>query len=155
MTRPLIYQKKVFREVALGVLSHLVGGFSGNLGTQLVEALLRETRIGNEIDIRVEEAIASLKKTSETIESLERVVQERATRLGKLREDHERFTQLAKMSEEQANALLLQLRQTIGLEAKRERVVALFINLIAGLIVFVLGVILSHPITRWLGGIFR
>lgn len=54
---------------------------------------------------------------------------------------------LASIKEEEAKALLKQLEETLNQGQSRERWIALGINIVAGLLVFLLGVFLS-PLVR-------
>ena len=62
----------------------------------------------------MDEAVASLKKSSETVRLLERDLTGRTERLQKLRTEHAKLTELTKISQEQAKALADLLQQTIG-----------------------------------------
>lgn len=99
-----------------------------------------------ELDRQVIEAIESLKSSSELISKLENGLQERADKLSDLRTEYERYTELAEIEEEKVAALVKQLELTLGKSQSKERWVALGINLFAGLVIFVLGVIFSDPL---------
>ena len=55
------------------------------------------------------------------------------------------------MEEDKARALIQQLELSLGKTRNRERWVSLLISLIAGIIVFILGILLSPIIRTWLG----
>jgi chromosome segregation ATPase len=139
-------------DAALQLVLRMVPIVPANEFWGLIEALRKSN---SDIDKQVDEAVASLKKSSETVRLLERDLTERTERLQKLRTEHANLTELTKISQEQAKALADLLQQTIGKGNRKERVIALFINLFAGAVIFVIGVVFSAPITRWIGGMFR
>ena len=69
--------------------------------------------------------------------------------LEKLREEHEKYSQLAQIEAKKAEALLKQVEITLGREQKKERWVALAMHLSVGLIFFVLGVLASDSFKAW------
>jgi len=79
---------------------------------------------------------------------------ERSALLEKLKAEHKRLSELSTITKEQTAALSEALRETIGSSTRKERGVSLLINLIAGVIVFIVGVIFGPALTRWLGTIF-
>ena len=58
----------------------------------------------------------------------------------KLKTEYERYQQLATVEEGKAKALIEQMQLTLGAGRSRERWIALVINIVAGTIVFILGV---------------
>jgi DNA-binding transcriptional regulator YbjK len=143
---------KAVGDAALQLVLRMVPLVPANEFWGLIEALRKSN---SDIDKQVDEAIASLKKSSETVRLLERDLTERTERLQKLRTEHANLTELTKISHEQAKALADLLQQTIGKGNRKERVIALFINLFAGAVIFVVGVVFAAPITGWIGGMFR
>jgi chromosome segregation ATPase len=107
-----------------------------------------------DIDKDVEDAITAIRKSSELIISLENKLAERSALLEKLKNEHKRLSELTSITKEQTAALSEALRETIGTATRRERAVSLLINLIAGVIVFLLGVVFGPRLTAWLGGLF-
>ncbi len=109
--------------------------------------LLRDVKRSQvDVDSQVTEAIESIQKTSTLVTRLEESLKERASKLEHLQQEHERYSQLAEMEATKAQALLKQIETTLGKNAGKERWVAFGINIIAGLIIFVLGVIVSEPL---------
>ena len=139
-------------DAALQLVLRLVPIVPANEFWGLIEALRKSN---SDIDRQVDEAIASLKKSSETVSLLERDLIERTERLQKLRTEYVNLTELTRISQEQARALADLLEKTIGRGNRKERMIALFINLFAGAVIFVLRVLFSAPISRWIGGIFH
>lgn len=111
-------------------------------------------RTETDIDKDVASAIEAIRKSSELVASLERKLTERSALLEKLKEEHRRLSELSNITKEQTKALSEALRETIGTASRKERTISLLINLFAGVIVFVLGVVFGPVLTRWLGGLF-
>ena len=106
--------------------------------------LIRDVkRSQDDVDEQVTEALDSIRKTSKLVGQLEDSLKERAMRLEELQKEHERYSQLVEMEADKAQALLRQIEATLGKNIGRERWIAFGINLAAGLILFVLGVVLS------------
>jgi hypothetical protein len=91
------------------------------------------------------------KKTSRLIGELEGSLKEGAEKLTFLRQEYERYSKLAEVEEDKARVLIQQLELSLRKRRKRERLVSLVINLIAGIIIFILGILLSPIIRAWLG----
>ena len=102
------------------------------------------------IDEKIQKASNSLQETSKLINELEESLNERTEKLIYLRQESERYSKLAEMEEDKASALIQQLEISLGKTRNRERWVSLLINLIAGMIVFTLGILLSPIIRTWL-----
>lgn len=102
------------------------------------------------IDEKIRKAYDSLQETSELIGKLEESLKEKTEKLGFLRQEYERYSKLAEAEEDKARALIQQLELSLGKGRKRERWVSLVINLIAEVIIFVLGILLSPIIRAWL-----
>lgn len=96
-----------------------------------------------DLDQQVEEAVEALTTSTELISNLESSLEERAKRLNELKDEYQRVASLAELTKEQGDAVAKTLEQTLGKGQSRERWVAFAINIIAGLIIFVLGVFLS------------
>jgi hypothetical protein len=109
--------------------------------------LLRDVRRSQQdVDTQVTEAIESIQKTSSLVTRLEESLKERAAKLEYLKQEHERYSQLAEVEAKKAQALLTQIESTLGKNAGKERWIAFGINIVAGLIIFVLGVIFSDQL---------
>jgi hypothetical protein len=96
---------------------------------------------------QVAEAVAALHRSSELIKELEASLSERTSRLNELQAEYQRFAELAKVSEGQAKALIKTIGGELAKTATKERVVAVAINIVCGLVLFVFGVIVSEPAT--------
>ena len=108
----------------------------------------------SDVDVQIAKALNSLKNTSDLITHIEDSLRERSEKLEALRKEHERYSQLAQIDAKKAEALLSQIETTLGRNAKKERWIAFLINIIAGLILFVLGVVLSDSLKTWLAKIW-
>jgi hypothetical protein len=107
-------------------------------------------RSQEDIDLQVEEAITSIQKTSTLVSRLEESLKERATKLEHLQNEHQRYSKLAEIEASKAESLLREIESTLGKNAGQERWIAFGINIVAGLILFVLGLLLSGPLQRLL-----
>jgi hypothetical protein len=92
------------------------------------------------IDIKIDKAYNSLKETSNLIQDLEKDLVERTEKIKELKEKYEDYAKLAQIEEDQIQPLLNQLDKAVGKGKIYERIVAFLINLVAGIILFVLGV---------------
>lgn len=110
---------------------------------------LRKSRTS--IDEKIEKAFESLHEASQLVKDLEDSLEERTQKLNVLRQEVERYSQLAEMKEDKAKAIVEQLELSIVKGRTVERWVALAINLIAGIILFFLGLLLSPLVRNWLG----
>lgn len=103
------------------------------------------------IDEKVQKAYDSLQETSRFIGELEESLKERTEKLNFLRQEYERYSKLAEVEEDKAKALIQQLELSLGKGRNRERWISLVINFIAGIIIFILGILLSPIIRTWIG----
>jgi SpoVK/Ycf46/Vps4 family AAA+-type ATPase len=117
--------------------------------------LLRSLQPESDIEKQVNEALESLQKSAALVERLEGDLKQRMETVQKLQEEHKKFSELSQISKDQAAALSDLVGSTLSASARRERVFALVINLFAGLIVFILGVIFAVPLTRIFGQLFQ
>jgi hypothetical protein len=101
------------------------------------------------LDNKIEKAVISLKETSDLISELESDLKERTDKLQFLRTEIQRYSQLVDIEEGKAKALLNEVQTTLNKGKGRERLVALVINLIAGIMIFLLGVFAGPKISNW------
>ena len=85
----------------------------------------------------------ALTTSTQLISNLETSLEQRARKLNELKEEYQRVASLAELTKEQGEAVAKTLEQTLGKNQSRERWIALGINIVAGSIIFVLGVFLS------------
>ena len=114
----------------------------------LIEDLKRSR---TSIDEKIRKAYDSLQETSGLIGELEGSLKEKTEKLAFLRQEYGRYSKLAEVEEDKARALIQQLELSLGKGRKRERWISLVINLITGIIIFILGILLSPIIRTWLG----
>lgn len=100
---------------------------------------------------KIDRAYESLQDTSRLVERLETKLQTKIENVTKLKQEYERYSALAEIEEGKARALLSQLDISLNKGKGSERVIAFIINLIAGGIIFVLGIWVGPYITSWLG----
>jgi hypothetical protein len=106
--------------------------------------LIRSMRRSEEnLDGQILEAFASLKKSSTLIGSLGDLLKVREEKLLELQSEYQRISALSTLTGKQAEAVATSLEKAIGKSALRERVIAFSINIVAGLIIFVFGLLAS------------
>lgn len=95
---------------------------------------------------KIDNAYESLNSTAHLVERLESELNSKIENVTRLKEEYERYSELAEIEESKARALLSQLDISLNSGKASERVIAFIINLIAGAIIFVLGIWLG-PLT--------
>ena len=85
------------------------------------------------------------------IGELEKSLKEKTEKLTSSRQEYERYSKLAEVDKDKAEALIQQLELSLGKGRKREYWVNLLINLTVGIIIFILGIWFSPIIRAWLG----
>lgn len=120
-------------------------------GPELYDLVKDLSKSRTDLDQKISRAQASLTETSNLIVELESGLNERMNKLQRLKQEYEKYSQLAEVEEGKAKAIIQQIETAIGRNLGRERIIALGINLLAGLIVFVLGVALGPSLTKWIG----
>jgi ABC-type transporter Mla subunit MlaD len=104
-----------------------------------------------QFDKKIARASEALRETSSLLSELEAGLEERVEKLEEVRAQYEQYSKLAQVEEQKAHALLQQIELTVAKGRGKERFISLALNLIAGLIVFVLGVYFGPKLTEWLG----
>lgn len=120
-------------------------------GPELYDLIVDLSKSRTSLDEKVTKAYDSLHETSTLISELEEGLKERVSKVEKLKEKYDRYSALAEVEEDKAKALIAQLELTIGKGQPRERLISLFLNIAAGLLVFILGVFASPHLIKWLG----
>ena len=118
-------------------------------GPELYDLMISFRKSQNEFDQQVTEAVAALQNTSELVTRLQQGVDERMAKLGQLREEHKKYSELAEIEGKKAEVLLKQVKLTLGTEQAKERWIALAMHLGVGFLFFVLGVVLSDSFKIW------
>jgi hypothetical protein len=114
--------------------------------------LLEDLRENEESFARkIDQAHQSLQTTSDLVGRLEIELKTKVERLTVLKEDHKRYSKLAQIEEDKSRAVIEQLEKSINKGKVPERFVSFIINLVAGVILFVLGFVANPYLTTWLG----
>ncbi|HEV7890710.1 MAG TPA: hypothetical protein VGP08_08725 [Pyrinomonadaceae bacterium] len=140
---------------AIRLLSEFLGGFAGGLfggmpTAGLYTAIADLKRSRESIDDKIQRASQSLQEASQLVLELEQSLEERTEKLTYLRDEVEKYSQLAEIEENKAAAIIHQLEFTLNKGKTRERWVSLIINLVAGVIIFIIGIVLGPVITKLL-----
>lgn len=146
-----IGRKNKIADAVLQVFLRTVPIIPANEVLALLQAM-RKTE--NDVGRQVDEALESLKNTAALVDRLETDLKSRMEGVKRLQEEHKKFSQLSQISQEQALALSDLISTTLGRNVRRERIMALLINIVAGIIVFILGVVFAAPVTAFFGGFF-
>ncbi|MBB1519906.1 hypothetical protein [Aquipseudomonas guryensis] len=100
---------------------------------------------------KIDQAYESLQETSRLVERLETELKSKMENVSRLKDEHQRYAALASIEQEKAKALLTQLDASINKSKVSERVIAFIINLVAGTILFIAGLVASPYLKKWLG----
>jgi ABC-type multidrug transport system fused ATPase/permease subunit len=102
------------------------------------------------INSKIEQAYKSLKETSSLVSDLETDLIERTEKVKELKETYEEYSKLAEIEEDKIQPLISQLEKTVGKSRNVERVVSFFINLFAGLVIFIIGIWAAPTVKNWI-----
>lgn len=102
------------------------------------------------INQKIDRAYASLKETSELVDELHSELEERTSKVKELKVKYEHFSKLAEVEEEKAKPLIDEIQKSLGKNKNKEVVIAFLINIIAGILIFLLGIWLGPKITDWI-----
>ncbi len=120
-------------------------------GPEILDLIVDLSKSRTSLDEKVTKAYESLHETSTLIAELEQGLKDRVKKVEKLKEEYDRYSALAEVEEDKAKALVAQIELTIGKGRGLERFISLLLNIVAGILVFVLGVFIGPYITEWLG----
>ncbi len=109
-------------------------------GLELYDIFIELKKGKKSINSKIEQAYKALKETSNLISDLENDLNERAEKIKILKDVYEEYAKLAEIEEDKIQPLLNQLEKTVGKRRNIERVVSFFINILAGLLIFILGI---------------
>ena len=130
-------------------------------GPELFDLAAKIRRSQSDVDAQVSEALESIQRTSTLVAQLEESLKERAAKLKELQLQHDHLSQLTSIEAEQAAALLRQVEETVGKHRTKEHVIGFGLHILAGLVLFVLGVTFSDwakatlsGLGRWVTGLF-
>jgi hypothetical protein len=99
---------------------------------------VRRTQV--DVDKQVQEAVEALSRSSALIDNLGITLKEREEKLRALQAEYDRVSQLASLTAQQGEAVAASLEKVLGRSQNKERAIAFFINIAAGLILFFFGV---------------
>ncbi len=136
------------RDIFIGVSRVLLGTLPFYTTLNELTKVLEKNR--TDLDLKIELAHTSLEHTSSVLKELEETLTKNTEALTKLKSDYERFSVLTEIEEKKAQALLSEVTKTVNQGKTKERLIAVLISLITGLIIFVLGIWLGPIITDWL-----
>jgi hypothetical protein len=119
---------------------------------ELYDLLDEVSKSRTDLERKVRRASDSLQEAAALVAELEVALSERVKKVERLREETERYAELAEIEEGKARALIQQLEATVRKGRGSERVIATVLNVFAGLVVFLLGVWLGPILTGWLVG---
>jgi predicted nuclease with TOPRIM domain len=120
-------------------------------GPDIYDLFVDLRRSRKSIDEKINQALESLRDASRLVDELEESLAERTTKLNTLRQEVDRYSKLAEIEEDKAKAIVQQLELSINKGKNVERWVSFAINTIAGLLLFILGLILSPLVKSWIG----
>lgn len=118
--------------------------------TRLLDLLDELRRSRSSLDEKITEAFRSMQKATELIDELEGTLKERTEKLNLLRQDYERYSKLVEVEEEKARPIMQQIELILKMGKGRDRLERLIISLVAGIIVFFLGIFLGPLVRAWL-----
>ncbi|RLC37219.1 MAG: hypothetical protein DRH33_06000 [Candidatus Nealsonbacteria bacterium] len=148
--KPII-QPSTTKYIIRGLLGTFSLGFGPDLFKLSYDIIKDLKRSRTSSDEKIEKAYISLQETSKLIGELEESLNERTEKLNFLRKEYKRYSKLAEVGEDKAKALIQQLELSLGKTRNRGYWMGLLISLIAGIIVFIFGILLSPIIRTWLG----
>ena len=96
---------------------------------ELYDLLIDIRRSRSDLDQQVEEAIESLQQSSQLVSQLEQGLHEHSEKLNQLRNEYNRYSQLAEIEGKKVEALVQQLEVTLGKERGKDRWFDIVLNL--------------------------
>jgi len=116
-----------------------------SIAVDIFDELKKSNNLTNE---KIDKAYQSLKDTSTLIDDLQKDLIEKTEMVSKLKEDYEHYSKLSEIEKENIKPILIELSKTVDKGKGRERWISFAINIIAGILLFILGVWLSPKITK-------
>jgi hypothetical protein len=112
-------------------------------GPELYDLVVSFRRSQDDFEKQVSEAVAALQKTSQLVSTLQQGVEGRMTELNRLRQEHQKYSELAQIEAGKAEALVKQIEATLGKGQVKERWIAGVMHLGFGLLYFIAGIFAS------------
>lgn len=122
-------------------------------GPEIYDLFIDLKKGSKDIDEKINRAHESLKETSTLIDDLEADLKERTSKIKELKEKYEEYSELAGLEEEKVRPILDQLEKAAGKGKVTERIMSFIINLIAGLVIFILGAWLGPKLQYYFSGV--
>lgn len=140
-----------FLKQVIDIYASIIPGRS--IWISALEPLLKDLNQQSKYDnsAKVECAVKALTEASELVDELQTDISERAEKMAKIQEQYEHYIKLSAVSKEDSDVLVRQINETFVRGRSRERWIAFCISLIAGILVFVLGIFFGPKITTWFG----
>lgn len=132
------------------ILVEIVRGTSSNFAANILADFISLRKDEENINSKIDKAYTSLKETSNLIKELEDDLLQRTEKVKELKTKYEEYSQLAKIEEEKAAPLLKRLEYAVNKGKNSERIISFAINIIAGILIFILGIWASPKINDWL-----
>lgn len=149
--RKIAFDKNV-REGFLRVLLRSIPLFPA--GPEVYDLLTTVRQSQTDFDKQVTDAVEGLQKTSQLITALQQGVNEKMLKLEQLKQDYDKYSELAQIEAKKAEAIVKQIELALGKEQRKERFIALTMHLGVGFLFFVLGVTVSDHFKAWIGYIW-
>jgi multidrug resistance efflux pump len=136
--------RNLLKIISRSLLTGVAGSFSAETFSVLFKQLDDSKKT---INAKIEQSYTSLKEASQLIDELQEDLASRTEKMKILQEEYERYSELASIEEEKARPLLLQMDKSFAKGKNKERWVSFGINILAGMILFILGIWLGPKIT--------
>ena len=120
-------------------------------GPDIYDLFVDLRRSRKSVDEKIQQALESLQDASRLVDELEDSLAERTRKLNTLHQEVDRYSKLAEIEEDKAKAIVQQLELSVNKGKNVERWVSFAINIIAGLLLFILGLALSPMVKSWFG----
>lgn len=120
-------------------------------GPELFDLLRDLTQSKKSVNDKIDKAHSSLKETSMLIQDLQDELADRTSKVEELRSTYERYAQLAEIEEEKVRPLMEQLEIALAKDRRKQIWIGILINFTVGVFIFILGIVLSPAVKRWLG----
>ena len=103
-----------------------------------------------DIQAKAEQAASALHEASVIVTELQESIESEIEKVSTLKNEYEKYENLVSISKGQSKALLQQLEHYQSQGRGRERWIALLVNVAAGIVVFILGILVSPYIKSFI-----
>lgn len=137
--------------LTLKVYSSLFGfGSIATLTGEITKTALLLSQSRSTLSEKVKQTTTALRDASMLVSELEAELTSQLEKVEALKADYEKYAQLASTEEEKAQAIMAALKDTISASQGQERIIAFGINIAAGILIFVGGLVASPHVIKWL-----